>query len=368
MVVSQRDNVRPNDESAKLGIGIIGTGGIAHAHAASCKGNPYTEIVGLCDIRDGVAESFSQRQGINVPIFADYHELLAMDGLDAVIVATSNDAHAPASIAAVEAGKHTLCEKPMAARFADAKAMVAAEEKASVCTMIGYSKRFFRGTRFLYDYLRREDLGRVFGVRAFYLQGHLSNPDYPMAWRMQREKTGTGALGDLAAHITDLAQHLLGDEIVRVTGMLKTFVDKRPSMTDPGRKETVDVDDACVFGAGFKSGAMGTFESSRNATGRPDHWRIEIDAEDAALIYDNTDQKVLVSVRTGPTRLARWIEIPIPLRYGANVSEFQIEFNHFVDCIRSGGIPVPSFAEALKTERVLDSVVHSSETGMAIDI
>ena len=368
MAVFQRDNVGSNDENAKLGVGIIGTGGIAHVHAASIKGNPYTEVVGLCDIKDGVAESFGRRLGFDVPIFADYHELLTMDGLDAVIVATSNDAHAPAAIAAVEAGKHTLCEKPMSNSFADAKAMVAAEERASVCTMIGYSKRFFRGTRFLYDYLRREELGRVFSVRAFYLQGHLSNPEYPMAWRMQREKTGTGSLGDLAAHVTDLAQHLLGDDITRVTGMLKTFVDKRPSMIDPGKKESVDVDDACMFWAEFKTGAMGTFESSRNATGRPDHWRIEIDAEDAALIYDNTDQKVLVSVRTGPTRLARWIELPIPRRYGPIVSEFQIEFNHFVDCIRSGGTPVPSFAEAMKTERVLDAVVRSSETGMAVDI
>lgn len=368
MAVSQGDNAQPHNDDAKIGVAIIGTGGIAHAHAASCKGNPYIETVGLCDIREGVAESFGERQGFDVPIFADYRELLAMDGLDAVIVATSNDAHAPISIAAVDAGKHTLCEKPMSTTLADAKAMVAAEEKAPVCSMIGYSKRFFRGTRFLYDYLRREDLGRVFSVRAIYLQGWLSNPDFPMAWRLQREKTGTGVLGDLAAHITDLAQHVLGDDITRVTGMMKTFVDRRPSMTDPGKKETVDVDDACMFGAEFKSGTMGTFESSRNATGRPDHWRIEIDAENGAVIYDNTDGKVLVSVRTGPTRLAGWIELPIPLRYGASGRSFQDELDHFVDCIRSGQAPVPSFADALKTELVLDAVVRSSETGRAVDI
>jgi len=351
-----------NDKEKRIGIGIIGTGGIAHAHAASIKGNPYTHVVGLCDIRDGVAEEFGNRQGFDVPTFADYHDLLSLEGLDAVVVATSNDAHAPASIAAIEAGKHVLCEKPMSTTIENAKAMVGAENRASVCTMIGYSKRFFRGTRFLYDYLRREDLGRIFSVRAAYLQGWLSNPDFPIAWRLQKEKTGTGVLGDLAAHITDLAQFLLGDDIIEVTGMLQTFVSQRPSLDEPGRKVAVDVDDACVFGARFNGGTMGAFEASRNATGRPDHWRIEIDAENGAVIYDNVDQKVLLRLRTGPSRLAGWVELPLPLRYGAAGLSFQTEFNHFIDCIQSGRTPSPTFAEALKTESVLDAVRCSSET------
>jgi len=362
MTVSQNQN-------AKIGFAIVGTGGIANAHMMAIKGNPHTDIVGFAEIREGVAEAFSARHGVDVPIFSDYRELLAMDGLDAVVVATSNDAHGPISVAAVEAGKHTLCEKPMTTRFADAEAMVAAARKTGVRSMIGYSKRYFRGTRFLYDFLRRENLGRVYHVRAFYLQGWLSNPNAPIAWRLERERTGTGVLGDLAAHVTDLAQYLIGDDIARVTGMMKTFVSERPSMTDPGRKQTVDVDDACMFGAEFRNGAMGVIEASRNATGRPDHWRIEIDSEKGAVVYDSTDRLVRLALAEGPTRLAGWVDLPVPSYfYGEEVSEFQTEMNHFVECIRSGQTPSPTFEEALKTERVLYAVAQSSETGKPVDL
>ncbi len=352
----------------KIGVGIVGTGGIANAHAMSIKGNPDTEIVGFAEIRPGVAEAFGQRHGVDVPIFDDFRELVKMDGLDAIVVATSNDAHAPASIAAAEAGKHALCEKPMTTKLEDAAAMVAATEKADTCGMIGYSKRFFRGTRYLYDLIRRENLGRLYAVRAFYLQGWLSNPNAPTAWRLEREKTGTGVLGDLAAHVLDLALHLTGDEIKRVTGMLKTYVPERPTPDNPGQKQVVDVDDGCMFGAELKSGAMGVFEASRNATGRPDHWRIEIDFEKGAFIYDNVEGIVRLSSAEGIARRAGWMELPIPARYGAEGRSFQDEFNHFIQCIQTGQKPVPDFADGQRIDRILDAVVRSSETGTAIDV
>jgi predicted dehydrogenase len=234
--------------------------------------------------------------------------------------------------------------------------------------MIAYTKRFFRGARFLHDFLRREDLGRVYHVRAIYLQSWLSDPNAPMVWRLQGEKTGTGTLGDLGSHITDLAQFLVGDTITRVTGMMKTFVTQRPSATDAQKKETVDVDDAVMFGAEFKNGAMGVFQASRNATGRPDHWRIEIDAEKGAVIYDSVDRSVRLSLREGPARRAGWVELQIPNRYGAEGSENQNEIDYFVECIRSGQTPAPSFADGLQVERVLDAVVCSSRTGAAVDL
>lgn len=368
MAALQRDGAGRNDEGAEIGVGIIGTGAIANAHAIAINANPHAEMVGFAEIREGVAEAFAERYGVQVPIFADYRELLAMDGLDAVVVSTSNDVHASISIAAAEAGKHVLCEKPMTTDIADARAMVAAAEKAGVRSMIGYTKRFFRGTRFLHDFLRREKLGRVYHIRAFYLQSWLSNPGTPMVWRLQSERTGTGVLGDLGAHITDLAQSLVGDDITRVTGMMKTFVDQRPGTVDAQKKETVDVDDACMYGAEFKNGAMGVFEASRNGTGRPDHWRIEIDAEKGAVIYDSVDRTVKLSLAEGPARRAGWIELPIPARYGADGVEFQNEFAHFVDCIRSGETPKPSFADGFKTERVLDAVARSCQAGAAVDV
>lgn len=364
MAVSRGDG----NKNGKIGVGIIGTGMIAHLHAPACLANPHLEIVGLAEIREGVAEAFAKRFDLDVPIFDDHRELLAMDGLDAVTVATPNDVHASISIAALKAGKHTLCEKPMTPDIADAEAMVAAAKEAGKTAMVGYTKRYFSGTRFLHDFLRREDFGRVYHVRAFYLQGWLSNPNAPMAWRLQKEKTGTGVLCDLGSHITNLALHLLGDDITRVTGMLKTFVTERPNPGDMQAKQTVDVDDAAMFGAEFKSGAMGVFEASRNGTARPDHWRIEIDFEKGAVTYDRVDNVVRLALTEGPARRAGWVDIPIPARYGAGGSEFQNEFDHFAECIQTGQEPVSSFENSLKTERVLNAVVRSSETGRAVDV
>ncbi len=356
-------------DDKKIGIGIVGTAAIANAHAAACNANPQIEIVGLAETRQGAAERFSERHNIEAQIFSDYRDLLAMDGLDALIICTPNDVHAPIAIATAEAGKHVLCEKPMATSIEDAKAMVNAAEKAGVRGMMGYTKRFFRGTRFLYDYLRDADLGQIYHVRAIYLQSWLSDHNAPAPWRLEKKITGTGCLGDLGSHITDLAQFLMGENITRVNGLLSTFVNERPSISDANRKQVVDVDDACMYGAEFANGAMGVFEASRNATGHPDHWRIEFDAEKGAVFYDSIEGRVMKSEQTGmPGRPPEWNELEIPEKYGRPGAEFFNEVSHFADCIRSGSESIASFAEGYRTERVLDAVLRSSETGTAVDV
>jgi len=372
MAGSGKDRIA-RSEDGKIGIGIIGTGMWANTHARACNANPHTEIVGLAEVREGAAEAFAKTHNINVPIFTDYRDLLKVDGLDAIIIATPNNVHAPVSIAAAEAGKHILCQKPMATTLADVKAMVAAVEKAGINGMVAYTKRFFRTTRFLHDFLRSEDLGRIYHVRAIYFQSWLSNPATPMVWRLQREKTGTGVLGDLGSHITDLVQYLIEDDITRVTAMMKTFVTQRPSAVDSPEKETVDVDDAVMFGAEFRSGAMGVFQASRNATSRPDHWRVEIDAEKGAVIYDKyADTRIQLNMSVGPARHAGWVDLNIPARwrfsnqYGADEHRNQVD--HFIESIRSGQTPAPSFNDGLKTERVMDAVVRSSQSGKTVDV
>jgi len=360
-------------DDGKIGVGIIGTGGWANTHARALRSNPHVEIVGLAEVREGAAESFAQAHGLDVPAFTDYRDLIGMDGLDAVVVTTSNNVHAPASIAAAEAGKHVQCQKPMATTLAEAEAMTAAIEKANVVGMVGYTKRFFKTTRFLHDFLRSEDLGRVYHVRAFYFQSWLVSPATPMVWRLRREMTGTGSLGDLGSHATDLAQYLVGDDIARVAGVMRTFVDQRPSAPGSQTKETVDVDDAVSFCVEFKNGAIGAIQASRNATGRPDHWRVEIEAENGAIIYDKyAEPRIHVNATTGLARHAGWVDLEIPMRWRFTSplgdDEHQNQNDHFVDCIRSGETPSPSFADGLKTERVMDAVVRSSETGAAVDV
>jgi len=361
--------IEPAKESPPIGIGIIGTAMWGNRQGGACIEHPLTEIVGLSDIREEAAIEFSQKQGVSVPIFTDFNQLLAMDGLDAVIVTTPNDVHAIISIAAAQAGKHVLCQKPMATSIADAEAMVAAVEKAGVTNMVGYTKRFFNGARFLHDFFQREELGRVYHVRAFYLQDWLSNPKVPILWRLQKDRTGTGSLGDLASHITDLAQFIIGEDIVRVTGMMKTFIHERPIAPRSQETGTVDVDDAAMFCAEFENGTMGVFETSRNATGVGDHWRIEINAENGSVIYDKVEGRVQLSMRIGPARGAGWIDLPIPEdKYGVAGAENVHEIDHFAHCIRTGEPAAPNFAEGLRVERVQDAVVRSSTTGTAIDV
>ncbi len=355
--------------NGKIGFGVIGTGMQANILSVPVLRNPHAEIVALAEIREGVAEAFSERHEIAPRIVTDYRELLAMDGVDAVIVTTPNYIHAPISIAAVEAGKHTLCEKPMTTDLNDARAMVAAQKKADVRTMVGYTKRFFRGSRFIYDFLRREDLGRIYHVRAFYFQSWLCNPNAPTVWRLEKEKTGTGVLGDLASHVTDLSQHLAGDEITRVSGLMTTFHADRPSLADPLKRQAVDVDDAVVFGTEFKNGALGVIEATRNGTGHPDHWRVEILAEKGAVVYDNVERRVQLSLIRGPSRSAGWVDLPIPAhRYGEDGRENQNEIDHFVESIRTGDTASPSFEDGFRTERVLDAVARSAEAGTAVDV
>ncbi len=359
--------------NSKIGVGIIGTGMWSGMHAMSCQTNPFTEIVALADVNELAAQRYAQRLRLDVPIYTDYQELLKMDNLDAVVIVTPNFLHAPMAIAAIKAGKHVLCEKPMSNTITDARAMVAAAEVSTVKTMVGFTNRFYKGTRFIYDFLRKEDLGQVFHIRAFWFQSWLSSPKMPAVWRVEKAKTGTGCLGDLGAHITDLAQHLLGDTITRVTGMTKRFTDERPSLVDRSKMQKVDVDDAVMFGAEFKNGTMGVFESTRNATARPDHWRIEIGAEKGMITFDSLYGRVTFATITGPVKYVDSVELPTPDQYGSTGSDtrpdaMNMEMNHFIDSIRADTQPSPNFAEALITERVLDAVERSADTGMAVDV
>jgi predicted dehydrogenase len=355
--------------AGKVGIGIIGTNMWANRMANGVNASAHAEIVGLAEIQAGVGESFAKARGIDVPIFEDYNDLLKLDGLDAVIITTPNSVHAPVAIAAAEAGKHVHCQKPMATSVTDAKAMTAAVEKAGVVNMVGYSKRFFNGTKFLKNFLSREDLGRIYHVRIFYLQDWLSNPKVPLLWRLQKEFTGTGALGDLGSHITDLSQFIVGDEIKRVSGMMTTFIHERPVVARSEEKGPVDVDDAAMWGAEFANGAMGVFEVSRNATGVGDNWRIEINAEKGSVMYDKNDGRVMLNMREGAARHADWFELPIDeARYGSGGDENMNEIAHFVKCIVRGEAASPSFATGLQVERVLDAVARSSESGAAADV
>ena len=215
----------------------------------------------------------------------DWRALIKRDDVHLVDVCTPGELHAEVAIAALEAGKHVLCEKPLANTEAEAEAMAAAAARAAargVRSMTGFNYRRVPAVALARQLVADGRIGQVRHVRASYLQDWLVDPSFPLTWRLQRERAGSGALGDLGAHIVDLAQYLTGELIAGVSAATATFVGERPlPETGDGRSRSgpVTVDDAAVFTARLRSGALASFEATRFATGRKNQLRIELNGD-----------------------------------------------------------------------------------------
>jgi predicted dehydrogenase len=239
----------------------------------------------------------------------DWRRLLERDDIDLVDVCTPGDTHAEIAIAALEAGKHVLCEKPLANTVEEAEAMTAAAERAAgrgVRAMVGFTYRRVPAIALARMLVADGRIGDIRHVRAQYLQDWIADPQAPMTWRLQKERAGSGALGDIGAHIVDLTQHITGQHLTGVTGLLETFVKQRP-VADAGTAKLgadrvngsaaqlgdVTVDDAAGFLARFSGGAMGVFEATRFATGRKNSIRLEVNGSRGSLAFDFEDMNVL---------------------------------------------------------------------------
>ena len=298
--------------------------------------------------------------------------------------------HAEIAIAALEAGKHVLCEKPLANTVAEAEAMAAAAERArahGVRAMVGFTYRRVPAIALARRLVAEGRVGEVRHVRAQYLQDWIADPEAPLSWRLDKSKAGSGALGDIGAHVIDLTQHITGDRVREVSGRLETFVKERPypagetagslggggSSTERG---PVTVDDAASFLATFAGGAMGVFEATRFATGRKNAIRIEVngslgslafDFEDMNVLefYDGTEdaetagfRRILVTEPTHPYVGSWW-----PAGHGLGYEHgFTHQVVDLVTAIASDTDPAPSFADGLQVQRVLAAVETSSDT------
>ncbi|MBN2308536.1 MAG: Gfo/Idh/MocA family oxidoreductase [Candidatus Hydrogenedentes bacterium] len=234
----------------------------------------------------------------------NWKEVVNRPDIDIVDICTPNFLHPPIAIAAAKAGKHVMCEKPLANTMKDAEAMLAAVKKAGVKHMCGFSYRFAPAVATIKQMIAKGELGRIFHFRAAYQQDWIVDPDFPMVWRLKKKHTGSGALGDIGAHITDLCQYLIGD-VSEVSAAMQTFIKKR-AITESdtgisgksGEKRTkkmgiVDVDDAAVFLARIKgSDALATFEATRFATGRRNFNSIEIYGSEGSVLWNQEDMNV----------------------------------------------------------------------------
>jgi len=316
-----------------------------------------------------------------------WQALVARDDIDLIDVCTPGDTHAEIAIAALEAGKHVLCEKPLANTVEEAEAMVAAAEKAKangVRSMVGFTYRRVPAIGLARQLVAQGRIGTIHHVRAQYLQDWIVDPEAPLSWRLDKSKAGSGALGDIGAHIVDLTQYITGDTIASVTGRLETFVKERPLPAEShtglsgtagasGRGE-VTVDDAAAFLAHFRSGALGVFEATRFANGRKNAIRIEVNGSRGSLAFDFEDMNVLHfydgddgAATAGFRRiLATEAEHPYVAAWWppGHLLGYEHGFTHqvvdLVTDIAKGADPTPSFADGLQVQRVLAAVEASS--------
>ena len=374
-----------------LGVGMVGYAfmGAVHSQAWRTAGRFFDlplapAMTALCGRDTGAVTAAAERMGW-ASVEADWKELVTRDDVDLVDVCTPGDSHAEIAIAALEAGKHVLCEKPLANTVVEAEAMVeaaVAAEARGVRSMVAFNYRRVPAVALARQLVAEGRLGTIRHVRAQYLQDWIVDPEFPLVWRLRREKAGSGALGDIGAHVIDLAQYVAGSTITGVSGLTETFVRERPlpeassGLAASGGTGTgeVTVDDAALFTARFGSGALGSFEATRFATGRKNAMRLEVNGSEGSLafdfesmnelsFYDGTEdagtagfRRILVTEPTHPYTGAWW-----PPGHGLG---YEHTFTHeVVDLVRdigAGRNPSPSFADGRQVQRVLAAVEQSA--------
>ena len=372
------------DQPPPLGVGMAGYAfmGAAHSHAWRTAphvfGLPLRPVLAALCGRDEVAvRAAAQRYGFS-SVETDWRALLDRDDVQLIDVCTPGDSHAEIAIAALAAGKHVLCEKPLANTVAEAEAMAAAAQRArarGAVAMVGFNYRRVPAIALARELVAAGRIGLIRHVRASYLQDWLADPAFPLTWRLQREHAGSGALGDLGSHIVDLAQHLTGQLITGVSAASTTFVTERPVVAgEPGRTGAVTVDDAVTFTARLGPGTLATFEATRFAAGRKNALRIELNGERGSLAFDlerlnelscfDRDEdsatagfrRVLVTEPGHPYLSAWWPP--------GHVLGWEHTFTHqardLVTAIAADEDPAPSFADGLQVQRVLAAVADSA--------
>jgi predicted dehydrogenase len=374
-----------------LRVGMIGYAfmGVAHSHAWRTAPRffdlPLSPELTVLAGRDPAGVSAAADRLGWASTETDWRRVVERDDVDLVDICTPGDSHAEIAIAALAAGKHVLCEKPLANSVAEAEAMVAAAERAAasgVRAMVGFTYRRVPAVALARQLVADGRLGQLRHVRAQYLQDWIADPAAPLSWRLQKDKAGSGALGDIGAHIVDLTQFITGETLTGVSGMTETFVRKRPlpaSSTKLGGvggegMGEVTVDDAAAFLGRFTGGALATFEATRFALGRKNAIRIELNGSAGSLAFDFEDMNVLEffdgSEPAGTAGFRRivvtepehpYIDAWWPAGHGLGYEHgFTHQVVDLVTALAAGEQPAPSFADGLQVQRVLDAVERSA--------
>jgi myo-inositol 2-dehydrogenase/D-chiro-inositol 1-dehydrogenase len=369
----------------KLNIGLVGCGFMGRTHSNAFGqvtkffDTGYQPVLQAVCARDrDKAAAFAQQWGYET-FESDWRALVDRKDIDLIDVASPNDTHAEIAIAAAQAGKMVLCEKPLGRTAAEAERMVGAVETAGVPNMVWYNYRRVPAVTLAHQLVQSGKLGRVFHYRAKFLQDWTISKDLPQGgaglWRLDVNVAGSGVTGDLLAHCIDTAMWLNGG-IDRVSAMTETFVKERPH-TLTGKIEPVGIDDASAFLARFANGSLGTFEATRYARGHKALYTLEINGEHASIAWDLHDLHRLQYFDHGDqSDLRGWRSIHItdgdhPYMKQWWVPGLQIGYEHtfihqvadFLEGLANGKPAAPTFREGLATDYVTDAVLKSAHNG-----
>jgi len=303
-----------------------------------------------------------------------WQDVVANPEIDILDINTANDTHAVIAIAAARAGKHVLCEKPLAMNVREAEAMLAAVKKAGVVHMVCHNYRRIPAMVLARKMIAAGDLGKIHHYRARYLQDWAVDPELPLIWRLQGKIAGSGAHGDINAHIIDLGRYLVG-EFAEICGHLETFIKERP-IAGTKKKGRVTVDDAALAIGRFKNGALACLEASRFALGRKNHIQIEINGSKGSLVFDFEDMnrlKYYNNADPADRKGYRDILVTESVHAYANawwppghILGYEHTFIHtvadFIQAVVKGKPVQPTFADGLQNQKILAAVEKSAKT------
>ena len=379
--------------SAKpLNVGMIGYGFMGRAHS-----NAYRQVNRFFDLghrpvlkaacarKEEKAKEFADNWGYE-SVETDWRKLVARDDIDLIDIGSPNNTHLEIALAAAEAGKMVLCEKPLAMDVAQGERMVGAVESAGVANMVWYNYRRVPAISLAKQFVDEQRVGKPYHYRATYLQDWTIAEDVPQGgatlWRLDAAVAGSGVTGDLLAHSIDTAMWLNGP-IQSVTAATETFVKEREH-AETGKKQPVTIDDACMFLARFANGSMGTFESTRYARGRKNYNTFELNGAAGSVFFDLEDPQYLdvfeySDPETGKKtadHLTGWkrvhvtnFEHPYMDRWwvpGCTVGYEHTFINALADFLKGldeGKATHPTFRDALATQKVCDAVLDSAKDG-----
>jgi predicted dehydrogenase len=379
----------------KIKVGVIGAGFMGKAHSLAYAAMPMyfwpapaiPERTLIAEVTDDLAREAAARFGYE-RWTSDWRTVIDDPEIEVVDIATPNDSHPEIAIAAAQAGKHILCEKPLARTVEEARAMRDAVATAGVVNMVAFSYRRTPAVALARKLIDEGAIGTVRNFRGTYLQDWSNDPDLPLSWRFRQAVAGSGALGDIGTHVIDFARYLVG-EIDEVNAMTMRYIGDRPvpqggadqlagaaKLSDAPR-EAVDVDDEVMTMLRFSSGAVGSIEATRAAHGRKNSLTFEVHGELGTLVFDyeRRDELKLYSttdpddragfrtILTGPAHPYGDGLWPIP-GLGVGYGETKIvECYDLMTAIATGGEVSPNFEDGYRIALISDAILESAESG-----